>query len=83
MQTDQTIQSSRPLVGLSKLFFKFDKPGVKQHAHLRLRLLGFLVSDDSLMFDRGDEAMVPRQRFIVWTVVGEAGLPMVRVDAQC
>jgi hypothetical protein len=39
VQTDQTIQSSRPLVGLSKLFFKFDKPGVKQHAHLRLRLL--------------------------------------------
>jgi hypothetical protein len=29
VQTDQTIQSSRPLVGLSKLFFKFDKLGVK------------------------------------------------------
>jgi hypothetical protein len=29
VQTDQTIQSSRPLVGLSKLLFKFDKLGVK------------------------------------------------------
>src|ERR1700741_5307043 len=88
--TQLPIQSSRPLVGLSKLFFKFDKPGVKQHAHLRLRLLGFLVSDDSLMFDRGDEAMVPRQRFIVWTVVVTNGPRSLTefiktgfFDAQC